>query len=260
MRAPGERRWRGRMRASGRPHGAASCALAAVVLLAVALGAAAVGLAGVASPMTDAERAEAERAAASAARIERDWPLAGPGPFTRFVRKLGARLGERARPTPFPWRFTVVRDRSANAFAIGGGRIYVNEGVVTLCETEAELAAILAHEMAHQLAGHFRGAAKRGEESARIELGGVVQEVDPAKEREADRIALEILRKAGYDPHSALSLAVRQQGQPAGVASHLRDDRRIESLRAELEGVPNAGRRDSAAYGEVRRQVLEKIG
>lgn len=64
-----------------------------------------------------------------------------------------------------------MRDRSANAFAIGGGRIYVNEGVVTLCETESELAAILAHEMAHQLAGHFVDPAPATGGAERIDAG-----------------------------------------------------------------------------------------
>jgi predicted Zn-dependent protease len=204
---------------------------------------------------------EADRAAAAAARIEQQWPLAGPGPLTGFIRRIGHRLGERTGRTAFPWRFFVVRDRSANAFAIGGGRIYVNEGVVTLCETEAELAAILAHEMAHQVAGHFGdGARETGGTSARVDLGAVTQQIDPAKEIEADRLALEILRKAGYDPHAALTLALRQQEQASGAAPHAQDPRRIDSLRDALRDVPPAGRVDSGAYREVRRAALERLG
>jgi len=205
---------------------------------------------------------ESARSAAAAARIERQWPLAGPSPLTGFIRRIGHRLGERAGATPFPWRFFVVRDRSANAFAIGGGRIYVNEGVVTLCETEAELAAILAHEMGHQVAGHFAEApAADAASGARIDLGAVTQRIDPEKEIEADRIALGILRKAGYDPHAALTLALRQQDAAGSAAPpHADGEPRIAALRAALADVAPAGRVDSAAYREVRREALERLG
>ncbi len=124
-----------------------------------------------AGPAAAEPGAEARRARQAAARIEQQWPLAEAGPLTRLIARVGQRLGEHAGPTPFPWRFVVVRDRSANAFAIGGGRIYVNEGVVTLCETEGELAAILAHEMAHQLAGHFVDPAPATGGAERIDAG-----------------------------------------------------------------------------------------
>ena len=210
----------------------------------------------------DAARAdddEARRARVTANRIEASWPLAGSGPVASYVRKLGARLGEKAGASPYPWRFVVVRDRSANAFAIGGGRIYVNEGVVLLCENEAEVAAILAHEMAHQLAGHFRAvraSTGRNEANPRIDLGTVTQEIDPAKELEADRLALKILADAGYDSHAALSLALRQQAHASGAAPHLQDASRIDSLRAALRDVPDKGQLDSDAYRALRRQQL----
>ncbi len=207
-----------------------------------------------------ADDGEARRARATANRIERDWPLLGSGPTATYVRKLGATLGAKAGPTPYPWRFVVVRDRSANAFAIGGGRIYVNEGVVAVCENEAEVAAILAHEMGHQLAGHFRdaGTAASDGASARVELGGVTQHVDVAKEIEADRLALRILADAGYDPHAALTLALREEAT-AGGARHLRDPRRLESLRAELAAMPPGGRLDGEAFRVLKKKQLRGV-
>lgn len=204
-----------------------------------------------------ADDAEARRARATADRIEAEWPLAGSGPIATYIRKLGARLGDKAGPTPYPWRFVVVRDRAANAFAIGGGRIYVNEGVVTFCANEAEVAAILAHEMAHQQAGHFRdpGASTgRDEANPKIDLGAVTQELDPAKEIEADRRALQILGAAGYDPHAALSLALRQQAS-VGAAAQLRDQGRIDALRAALAAVPAGGQVDSEAFRTLRDKL-----
>lgn len=201
--------------------------------------------------------AEARRARATAARIEAQWPLAGSGPVATYVRKLGAKLGAHAGPTPYAWRFVVVRNRAANAFAIGGGRIYVNDGVILGCANEAEVAAILAHEMGHQQAGHFRAAAaSTGRDAAnpRVELGGVTQELDAAKEREADRIALRILADAGYDPRAALTLALRQEAHDASGAGP-RDESRIASLRTELASLPATGELDSEAYRALRKRL-----
>lgn len=218
----------------------------------------------VAAPeVVHADDGEARRARATASRIELEWPLLGSGPVATYVRKLGATLGATAGATPYPWRFVVVRDRSANAFAIGGGRIYVNEGVILACENEAEVAAILAHEMGHQLAGHFRDGARAasasGGASARIELGAVTQEIDVEKEIEADRRALEILSAAGYDPHASLTLALREDAT-GRVALHLRDPRRIDSLRAALAGAPPGGRLDSAAFRTLQEKQRAERG
>jgi predicted Zn-dependent protease len=220
-------------------------------------------LAGAAAAVAHADDAEARRARATANRIELDWPLAGSGAVATYVRRLGAKLGEAAGVSPYPWRFVVVRDRSANAFAIGGGRIYVNEGVILLCADEAEVAAILAHEMGHQLAGHFRdptSARASDGASARIDLGAVTQEIDLAKEIEADRLGLRILADAGYDPHAALALALRLQASGAGTAPPLRDARRIDGLRAALHDVPAGGRRDSEAFRALRGRLRQPGG
>lgn len=209
-----------------------------------------------ASGATAADDAEARRARATASRIEATWPLAGSGPVASYVRALGAKLAEHAGASPYRWRFVVVRDRAANAFAIGAGRIYVNDGVILGCENEAEVAAILAHEMGHQQAGHFRAAASTGRDEAnpRVDLGAVTQELDPQKEREADRLALQILAAAGYDPHAALTLALRQQALHGHGAQAI-DDARIAALRTALEPYPAQGRLDSEAYRALRKRL-----
>ena len=210
---------------------------------------------------------EAERARVTAQTIELEWPIAPTGPVTRFVRSLGDCLAQAAGPSPFPWSFTVIRNRTANAFSIGGGRIYVNEGTPFFCQDEAELAAILAHEMGHELAGHFRGAhasdasggwldgvfgARPSAEAGR-RIGSVHQQVDPEREREADRISIEILERAGYDPHAALSVAQRlAHGAPGG---HFSGAPRLQALGELLEGVPATGLRSSEAFRRLKRDT-----
>ena len=209
-------------------------------------------------------RPEAGLARATAARIEREWPLRPDDAVTKFVRRLGRRLAEAAPESPYPWTFTVVRDRSANAFAIGGGAVYVHDGTIAAARNEAEVAAVLAHEMGHELAGHFCIVTSwpgllddlfpRAPSDGR-QVGSMRQTVDPARERAADRLSLPILEAAGYDPRAALDIAQRS----ACDGPDLR--RRTDELAVLVRGVSPGGARDldRRAFDAARRQVVAEL-
>lgn len=180
------------------------------------------------------------------------------------MRAIGLRLGEEVDDAPFPWRFAVIRNRAPNAFSIGGGRVYVNEGLPFACRNEAELAAVIAHEMGHEIAGHFRRRETGGswmggvfghgaDDSGDLLIGTVRQHIDPAKEREADRLSLEILERAGYDPRAALSAAQRiGRGSATG---YLGSEDRIEALSRALERYAGGGRLDTEEFRQLKRSV-----
>ena len=208
---------------------------------------------------------ERDSAAATARRIEFEWPLAGSGPISDYIRALGAELGRASPRSDARWRFTVVRDLGVNAFAIGDGRIYVTEGVVTFADDEAEVAAILAHEMGHELAGHLRpqprktgffGGSSRQEDATTV--GSVTQPLDPEKEMEADRISLDLLERAGLNPRAALTLAERLTRQAGNAGRHFADAARIERLRELLAGRDVGGRRDSAQFRALKSSLAAR--
>jgi beta-barrel assembly-enhancing protease len=201
------------------------------------------------SPAAAACDGEIARARATAATIEAEWPLRGADEMTAFVRDLGDRLARHDAAASQRWTFVVVRNHAANAFAVGDGRIYVTDGAIDACVTEAELAAMIAHEMGHQLANHFCAADASSGQRRRI--GGVVQHIDPEKELEADRVAVQVLIAAGYDPRAALTLAIRvAQAQPVGARP---DEVRIQALRQLLESAPARGRTDSDEFRRLKR-------
>ena len=218
----------------------------------------AVVLAAATTGVVHAQEADCTRedrlARATAARIEREWPLRPDDAVTDWVRRVGRRLAEGAPESPYPWTFTVVRDRSANAFAIGRGAVYVHDGTIAAARHEAEVAAVLAHEMGHELAGHFCGAASGAGLLGHLfaapsdgrRIGSMRQTIDPAREYTADRLSLPILAAAGYDPRAALDIA-RRTGR----------DRRADDLLALLRDVPRGGALDldRAAFDVVRRQL-----
>lgn len=209
---------------------------------------------------------EMERAMKLRQRIVREWPLRpSTDEVSQYVQSLGVRLAERyaASGRAIPWRFTLVRNLAPNAFSIGAGNVFVNEGAVSFAQNEAELAAILAHEQAHELAGHFC------EESRSIfsgglfdiftttdprqynaDVGSMTQIIDPVKERQADQIALSILRAAGYDPRAMLDVARRL---PSGVAGHLPDAGRIQSLEQTMAAMPPIMAGNSDQFRAIKR-------
>lgn len=149
---------------------------------------------------------EAARAEGVKQRIIAEWPLRSTDYVVDYVRSLGNSLAQRAGIAhKARWRFLVVRDRSANGFSIGDGIIFITEGAILAAKDEVDLAGLIAHEMGHELAGHFCPGAS--DQSGGDTPGGSVfgigslrQGMDPAKEREADRIAAWILAKAGLAP------------------------------------------------------------
>jgi len=211
---------------------------------------------------------EMEKAIKVRQRIVREWPLRpSSDEVSQYVQNLAVRLAERygAGGRLIPWRFTLVRNLAPNAFSIGAGNVFVNEGAVSFAQNEAELAAILAHELAHELAGHFC------EESRSVFSGGLfdifsspdprqyssnvgsmVQIVDPVKERQADQIALAILQAAGYDPRAMLDVARRL---PSGVAGHLPDASRIQALEQIMAPMPPIMAGSSADFFAAKRRL-----
>ncbi len=216
---------------------------------------------------------EMQRAQNLRQRIVRDWPLRpGSDEVSRYVQALGLHLAERYGPAgrSIPWRFTVVRNLAPNAFSIGAGNIFVNEGAIGFAQNEAELAAILAHELAHELAGHFcqdyRSNSSRGlfdiftsptPNQYDVDIGAMTQKIDPVKEQQADSIALGILQASGFDPRAMLDVARRL---PPSGSPHLMDVYRIQALERSLGNIPRIPSGSSEGFRVAKRLLNSNDG
>lgn len=159
----------------------------------------------------------------------------------------------------WPWEINVESSPQVNAYVMPGGKIMVFSGLVTKLElSDAELAAVIGHEIAHALREHTRervsraygqelaltiGAAALGLESGTAKLANAVGQVtfqlphSRAQEAEADRIGIELMARAGYDPESAVSVwrkmsEVSPNGTPALLSTHPSNESRIKDLDA----------------------------
>jgi predicted Zn-dependent protease len=147
-----------------------------------------------------------------------------------YLGDIVQRLAAGAHPRPFTYSIRVVKDSAINAFTFGGGILYVNAGLLARMENEAQLAMVLAHEIAHvteshvargiennyntQLVGQVAGQAAAASGKIPLTPGvfrltydysmkAAVSGHGRASESEADVIGLEYLVKGGYDPREA---------------------------------------------------------
>lgn len=136
-----------------------------------------------------------------------------------YVNAVGQRVARNSDMPDLEWHFTVIDEGSINAFTTGGGYVYVHRGLLAYLNSEAELAAVLGHELAHVTARHparaqtrsvlanigvLAGAILTGSaavaDMANIGAAAWVQGYGRDAESEADAIGMKYLVRAGYDP------------------------------------------------------------
>ncbi len=150
--------------------------------------------------------------------------------LTRYVQQVGRRLAMVA-DRQLPYEFVVVNDSTPNAWTLPGGKIAVNRGLLTELHNEAELAAVLSHEIVHAAARHgarnmerrllLKGALMTAAiaaqandidnadlllSAASVGAGLIGQKYSRDAELEADRYGMIYMQRAGYDPRAAVAL------------------------------------------------------
>ncbi len=144
--------------------------------------------------------------------------------YTEPVVRVGSRIAAISPRPNYKWEFTVFEDETPNAFALPGGKVGVHTGLFKVAKNDAQLATVLAHEVAHAIARH-------GEErmSSQMAVGvgvgvagaatginpnvlaqaatlGVVLPFSRTQESEADAIGLRYMARAGFDPRQSIPL------------------------------------------------------
>jgi predicted Zn-dependent protease len=165
---------------------------------------------------------EREMGLAVAEQAAREMPLLQDEPIVRFVRELGGHIVHRADTTGRDYEFRVIDSEMANAFAIPGGFIFINRGILERAVSASELAGVLAHEIGHVVERHgleqmakaqntnvivslvyvLLGRAPGGAEQVALQVAGSAWMAKHSREaeREADRVAVVYLARAGLDP------------------------------------------------------------
>ena len=189
--------------------------------------------------------------------INRTWPIRPRSdPIVSYIQHMGDSLLARTRVgRQTKIHFSVIRDRSVNAYAIGGFQFFITDGAIAFARNESELVAIIAHELGHQLARHFCTGSSSDERDVRSsQMGLLTQIIDPEKEQEADRIALKLLRKGGYDPFSILDVTIRLLD--VNHSPHTQYPNKLTNLESLLKSEHKIQRKDSDEFVEVKNLLI----
>ena len=236
------------------------------------------------------EEQEAALGEQTAAEIASQLPLVADPAITGYVAELGLELARATDRPDLAWRFFVVDSDDVNAFAVPGGYVYVNRGLITRAQSLRELAGVLGHEVSHVALRH---SAEQLESQTRTQVGvglvcsltgwceGAAAQVaiqaagtawfarhSRADEAEADSAAVVTLARAGIDPAGVPAMFARllaeRQRRPGPLdtffASHPLEESRIaetQSYVAQLDPATLEGLvQDTPAFHAFRDRVL----
>lgn len=197
--------------------------------------------------------------------ISRQMRIVDDRAANEYLTLIGQRLVATTYYRQLPWRFRIVEDPAINAFAIPGGHLYVNTGLVKATDNVAELASVVAHELGHGVARHGtemltkqygfsivaglvlgNNPAIYQQILAQIVGGGVFAKYSRDAEREADRLGVQEMYDAGYDPTGMVTmfqeLLAAQKSSPGALqkffSSHPLTQDRIANARAQISQLP----------------------
>ena len=203
----------------------------------------------------------------AAREVEQQLPILRDDGIDGYVERVGQRLVENIpsefRHSEFRYSFDVVNVRDINAFALPGGPMFVNRGMIEAAKNEGEVAGVLAHEISHVALRHGTAQATKATpyqvgsilgQIAGAVLGGTLGQVVSGAsqfgfgtaflkygreyERQADLLGAQIMARAGYDPRDMASMfqTIQQKsgnGGPEWLSSHPNPSNRFQAINEE---------------------------
>lgn len=226
----------------------------------------------------------------NAQAVNAQLPIVRDPAVADYVQRLGLEIASRTSRADLDWHFFVVNNSDVNAFALPGGFVYVNRGLIQRAERLDELGGALGHEIGHVVRRHgvqqmqkgaqanaviglgcsVTGWCDNGVARTAIQLGGAALFARYSRddEAEADSEAVVNVMRAGMDPEGIPALfevlLEERQRSPLAIetffASHPMEEDRVRATQAQIDAVDPALRRslvrDNARYREFRARLL----
>jgi hypothetical protein len=215
----------------------------------------------------------------AAQQVSRQVDVVNNSRLQQYIDRLGAKLARRPEAGGYPYEFTLINDPSINAFALPGGPIFVHSGLIAAADNEAQVAGVLAHEIAHVALRHATSQASKanllqfpaalaaailGQGSAGAQLGqaglgfglnALMLRYSRAAEEEADALGTRIMSGAGYNPLEMARFFEKLEAEggsraPQFLSSHPNPGNRVEDVQAEIQTLPPRSYEQTATTGE----------
>jgi beta-barrel assembly-enhancing protease len=221
---------------------------------------------------------------------EKQLPSCNDPKVDAYLTELGKNLSAKlpAGGIQYPFEFHCVNDKAVNAFALPGGYVFVNRGAIEAADDEAELAGVMAHELAHVALRHGTAEATKAKaaqtgvgilgilfgdnaggalltELGRFSAGGVLLRYSRATETQADVVGTQVLYDAGYDPRALaqffekIEADSKGQNPPEFFSDHPNPEHRVERVNEEINklgGLPPKTKEDSVEFEAIKREVM----
>ncbi len=202
----------------------------------------------------------------AAAEVEQQLPVLRDSDVSNYVEAVGRRLVAAIPPQfqqrEFQYYFRVVNASDINAFALPGGPMYINRGMIQAAKSEGEMAGVMAHELSHVALRHGTAQATKGQkygllagilgvggailggpagaiigQGGQFAVGAYFLKFSREYEREADILGAQIMARAGYDPRDLANMfrTIEQHGGGGGgfLSSHPSASDRYEIINRE---------------------------
>jgi len=225
----------------------------------------------------------------AAAQVRKEMPLIHDGAVDEWVQSVGRRLVTAIPPEfqhkEFSYTFEVVNQKEINAFALPGGPMFLNRGMIEAAKSEGEVAGVMGHEISHVALRHGTAQATKGQ---KFQLGALLGQVAGAVvggaagaiiaqgsqfglgtyflkysreyESQADLLGAQILARAGYDPRQMANMfkTIEAQGggkQPEWMSSHPNPGNRYEAINREAAALKVQVRADTGEFQAARGRL-----
>jgi beta-barrel assembly-enhancing protease len=225
----------------------------------------------------------------AAAEARKQLPMLNDGRVDDYVESVGARLAEAIpaefRHPEFRYTFEVVNQKEINAFALPGGPMFLNRGMIEAAKTEAEMAGVMAHEISHVALRHGTAQATKGQkfqvgaiagqilgaivggaagsviaQGSQFGLGAYFLKYGREYERQADLLGAQILARAGYDPREMANMfrTIQEQGGRSGpewLSSHPDPGNRYNAIVKEASMLRVQGNANTGQFTSIKTRL-----
>jgi Zn-dependent protease with chaperone function len=227
----------------------------------------------------------------AANEVEKQMPILNDAAATRYVAQVGERLVAAIPPEfqhpEFKYTFKIVNARDINAFALPGGPMYVNRGMIESAKNEGEMAGVMAHEISHVALRHGTAQATKasnplnqilgigailggavlagqtGAELGQAAFGAYFLRFSRDAETQADTLGAQIMARAGYDPNDLANMfkTIEAQGGGSGgpdwLSDHPNPSNRYKNIENEAKILRVSGDpiKNSPAFEQTKRKL-----
>lgn len=204
----------------------------------------------------------------AAGEIEKQLTVIDNAELNAYLQRIGSKLAATEEAGGYPYTFKLVQDKSINAFALPGGPAFVHTGLLTAAENEAQVAGVLAHEIAHVALRHGTNqvskaqllqlpaalaAAAAGQKGGMLGTlaqlgvgfgaGSVLMKFSRNAERDADLLGARMMAKAGYNPIEMARFFEKLEAEggsrgPQFLSDHPNPGNRVKAVEAEIRYLP----------------------